>query len=182
VSACDRLVPPRLDVQLRHDLRPSDAEVIRAIVVCTGMFGAAEVEVAMELVSDKLTRGEDSDYRFVVAELAGRVVGYAAFGPIPCTVSSHDLYWIVVHPECQGRGIGRVLLEAAEACIREQGGTCVYVDTSGRDAYTPTRSFYEKSGYHRAATLEDFYAAGDPKVIYAKSVGVSVPDCRTVSE
>jgi hypothetical protein len=44
----------------------------------------------------------------------------------------------------------------------------MYVDTSGRAQYAPTRAFYEHMGYERAAVLEDFYAPGDAKVIYSK--------------
>lgn len=159
-----------VEVQLRETLRPSDVEAICAVVADTKMFTAAEVEIAVELVQENLARGEASGYWFTVAELEGAVVGYAAYGPIACTVSSFDLYWIAVHPTQQGRGIGAVLLAATEERIRAAGGSRIYIDTSGRAAYLPTREFYERSGCCRAAELDDFYAPGDPKVIYVKSL------------
>ena len=155
-------------VVLRSHLQPSDLEAIRALVETTRMFSRAETEIAAELVEESLRNGTNSDYRFTVAESGGQVLGYACFGPIPCTVSSYDLYWIAVHPSKQQSGIGRRILNDVEKRVAEIGGTRVYVDTSGRDAYAPTRMFYERMAYTKAAVLQDFYAPGDSKVIYVK--------------
>jgi hypothetical protein len=46
----------------------------------------------------------------------------------------------------------------------------VYVETSSRDQYEPTRRFYLKCGYRVDAVLEDFYAPGDGKVIFVKAL------------
>jgi len=155
---------------LRTALRPADAPEIQRIVRATGMFTDAECDVAMELVHDHLARGEAGGYAFVVAERGGDVIGYAAFGPIPCTLSSYDLYWIAVDPAWQGQGAGRALLRAAEAHAERSGATRMYLDTAGREAYAPTRAFYERCGYAVAAVLEDFYAPGDAKVIYVRAL------------
>jgi hypothetical protein len=61
-------------------------------------------------------------------------------------------------------------MNEAERRIRDLGGLRVYVDTSGRAQYAPTRAFYERLGYLPAAVLDDFYAPGDPKVIYCKAL------------
>jgi hypothetical protein len=34
----------------------------------------------------------------------------------------------------------------------------------------PTHRFYERCGYRQAAFLEDFYAPGDGKVIFVRSL------------
>jgi hypothetical protein len=47
----------------------------------------------------------------------------------------------------------------------------VYVETSGRRDYAPTRAFYERAGYRPEARLADFYAPGDDKWIYVKPLG-----------
>lgn len=115
-----------------------------------------------------MRRGDASGYFFVFAEQEGRTVGYACYGPIACTVSSYDLYWIVVHRARQGAGVGRLLLKAAEDRIARAGGTRIYVETSSREQYEPTRRFYEHFGFRREATLPDFYAPGDGKVVYVR--------------
>jgi hypothetical protein len=64
-----------------------------------------------------------------------------------------------------------VILAHAEQCIARAGGRRIYVETSSRAQYIPTRRFYERHGYLREADLVDFYAPGDNKAIYVKAVG-----------
>ena len=89
---------------------------------------------------------------------------------IPCTVGSYDLYWVAVAPVAQGHGLGRRLVAEVERLVRESGGRAIYLDTSSRQQYTPTRKFYEACGCTVAATFSDFYAPGDSKVVYWKNV------------
>jgi ribosomal protein S18 acetylase RimI-like enzyme len=149
---------------------PSDVGSIRNIVNSSGFFSAEEVEMAVELVQENLSKGESSGYHFLFLEMNERVVGYSCYGPIPCTKESCDLYWIAVLHEFRGRGIGRDLLERTEEKIGEMGGKRIYVDTSSRDQYEPTRSFYRAGGYEQEAVLKDFYSPGDDKIIYVKQL------------
>ncbi len=161
--------PDLAGVVFRHEVRQEDVETVREIVEATGYFNSGEVLVALELVQDHLVKGAaESGYYFVFAELKGRTVGYTCFGPIPCTVSSHNLYWIAVRPDAQGRGIGQALLRETEKVMRASGGTRSYIDTSFKDQYENTRHFYEALGYRLAAKLDDYYGPGDAKVIYYK--------------
>ncbi len=97
-----------------------------------------------------------------------KLLGYACFGPIPLTLASWDLYWIAVDPAQQGRGLGRQLLRRAEQSSLAMGARTLWVETSGREEYLPTRGFYRSRGYSVAAHLRDFYAKGDDKVIFEK--------------
>ena len=153
---------------LRQEVTPADREVVRAIVTSTGFFHPYEVEVAVELVEERLAKGAQSGYQFLFAEREGVVQGYACYGPIACTQASYDLFWIAVEPSARGQGLGRMLLAESEARIRQAGGLRVYAETSNRPHYAPTRRFYERSGYRREAVLKDFYAPGDDKAIYVK--------------
>jgi ribosomal protein S18 acetylase RimI-like enzyme len=156
----------------RHGITPTDCDAIGRIVRETGFFSAEEVGIAVELAECALAKGEAlAGYYFVVAELDSVVVGYSCFGPIPATAHSYDLYWIAVDKRCQSRGFGRQILAESERAIRELGGKNVYVETSGRSQYTPTRHFYESTQYATAARYADFYADGDDKVVYVKRVG-----------
>ena len=157
-------------ITLRDTVTPEDGRRVRGLVDITGFFHPEEVDVAEELVMERLEKGEASGYQFIMAEQYGRLAGYACFGPIPCTASSYDLYWIAVHPDFQGRGLGRRLLQESERRIRVSGGTRIYVDTSQRVQYASTRAFYESCGYSLETILKDFYAKGDGKAIYCKSL------------
>jgi GNAT superfamily N-acetyltransferase len=138
---------------LRKEVREADEAAVREIVAATGFFRPDEVDVAAELVRERRLRGPESGYFFVFADAGGRTVGYACYGPIACTIGSFDLYWIAVHPDYQGQGLGRLLMRAAEEQIALAGGRHIYVETSSRDQYHPTRTFYEAFGYAAAATL-----------------------------
>lgn len=165
-----RVLPERpcSNPSFRERVVESDREAVRSIVESSGFFSTAEVDVAVELVAERLSRGECSGYQFVFGESGGRVLGYVCFGPIPCTVASYDLYWIAVHEEFRGHGLGRQLLVAAEERIAALGGQRVYIETSSRSQYDPTRAFYRCCAYREEAILADFYAPGDDKVVYVK--------------
>jgi GNAT superfamily N-acetyltransferase len=164
---------------LRYEVSATDIAAVRAIVESTGFFHAPEVDVAAELVEERLRRGEDSGYFFVFVELDGVPIAYACYGPIACTASSFDVYWIAVHRDEQKHGIGRWLMTLSEHLISEQGGRRIYVETSGRPDYLPTRRFYERCGYLSVAELPEFYGDGDSKVIYLKVLPNSTASSTT---
>lgn len=155
---------------LRAQPQMEDIESVRRLISSTGFFSEEETVVAGELVEEALAKGEASGYYFIFAGADGELVGYCCFGPVPLTRESFDLYWIAVAPERQGSGLGRCLMAAAEDAIGKRGGTRVYADTSSREQYLTTRSFYEACGYRQAALLPDFYAPGDGKIIYCRKL------------
>jgi len=153
---------------MREHVRQDDVDAVRHLVAGTGFFRPDEVDVAVELVETRLKQGAASGYHFVFAEDADRVIGYACHGPIACTLGSHDLYWIAVDATRQRGGLGRKLLREAEKQIAAAGGRRVYIETSGKPQYEPTRQFYERCGYRLEARLPSFYAEGDDKLIYQR--------------
>lgn len=157
----------------RVHLQPSDPGVIESLVRATGFFSAEETGIARELADDGLAQGSSSHYRFFLAEQDGSLAGYACFGPVPCTLGAWDLYWIAVAPGAQGQNLGRELLERVESAVLAAGGTHLYADTSSRQQYAPTRGFYARRGYHKAADFPDFYAPGDGKIVYSKTLGMN---------
>lgn len=165
----------------RTEPAPHDPAAVREIVASTGFFHDFEIQVAVELVEERLSRGLASEYYFLFADdVSRRTIGYACFGPIGCTVGSFDLYWIAVHQDHRGRGLGLELMGRAEEAMRTAlpgpgGGSLspgrrIYVETSSKDKYEPTRRFYLKCGYAEEARFRDFYADGDDKIVYVKSL------------
>ena len=155
----------------RHQPVDADRQAIRDIVTSTGVFNAVEVETAVELVDERLSKGPVSGYHFVFADRGNETIGYACYGPIALTVGSYDLFWVAVSKSAQGLGLGRKLLRKAEELVQQAGGRRVYIETSGRHDYADTRIFYDRCGYLKEAVLKDFYAPGDDKVIYVRAVG-----------
>jgi GNAT superfamily N-acetyltransferase len=160
-------------IAFRSSVSEKDLAAVRQMAESTGFFYPEEVDTAVELVEDRLEKGPRCGYHFLFAEQDGRPVGYTSFGPIACTKESYDLYWIVVAKDYRGKGLGTKLLEQTEEAIASYGGSRVYIETSARPLYVPTRAFYLARGYAQIAELEDFYAPGDAKAMYVKVLGGS---------
>jgi len=163
----------RPGLEWRSAVMPEDVGRIRSLVARTGLFSAAEVEIAAELVSERLTKGNRSGYNFILAERGSGLVAYACYGPIHGTQGSFDVYWIAVAPEEQRKGLGIQVFTRAEAAMRKAGAKHIYADTSSSDRYAGTRGFYQRMGFAEAARLPDFYGPDDGKVIYVKSLSPS---------
>jgi ribosomal protein S18 acetylase RimI-like enzyme len=157
-------------VRFRRRPRATDVDAIRKLAAAVGVFHAEEQSIAVELIEERLAQGPASGYHFVFAERAGQLVGYCAYGSIPLTRASYDLYWIVVDPAMQGMGVGRELLLLTERAVHEQEGQWLYIETSSRRPYARTRRFYERAGYREAARLRHFYAQNDHKVVFCKRI------------
>lgn len=159
----------RDDIQIRTP-RAEDRDDVGRIFASSGFFSGEEVRAAVEAF-DQAVQDPASRFRWIVAESSGRILGYACWAPIELTSSSFDLFWIAVDDTARGYGIGGLLLDAVEKRASEAGCTQLFIDTSGREQYAPTRTFYEHHGYERAAHIPDFYGPGDAKEIYVKRLG-----------
>src|SRR5262249_13388899 len=109
-------------------------------------------------------------YRLLAADEGGYLRGYACFGPATLAPRSWYLYWICVHPEAQGRGVGRALQQGVEDAVRQGGGERLVVETSGRPDYERARRFYRCPGFAEAGRIPDFYKPGDDCVLYWKAL------------
>lgn len=146
-------------------LVPADRARVDVITRAVGLFRDDEIPVALEVF--EATAAATDTYEGVAAERDGTLVGWAAWGPVPCTLGTYDLYWIVVDPHLHRAGVGGALLTAMEQAI---GGRArqVVVETAGRADYAATRAFYERHGYRVAARIPDYYAPGDDLITFVK--------------
>ena len=156
-----------MNVTLRHTINAADRDAIAAITRSSGFFTEMEVALALEVFDEALAKPSGS-YRYILAEAEGETLGYACYGKDEQTVSSYELYWIAVDDRWRGTGIGHRLLEAVENAIRALGPAQLFIETAGREQYLPTRKFYEHKGYKEVAWLDDYFAPGDARVIFAK--------------
>ncbi len=162
-----------MDATYRDAPLPSDPGLVEALLNSTGFFRRDEIAVAIELIEERLAKGEASGYHFWFADRAASSrppLGYVCYGPTPCTVGSFDLYWVAVDKTRQSRGLGRILMEMAERSAAKMQGRRMYVETSGKEQYAPTQAFYRALGYAEAARLPDFYDVGDDKIIFQKNL------------
>lgn len=159
------------DIQWRDFVTAEDEERIRRLVAATGFFTPDEIEIAAELVRERVGKGAASGYEFITAEIGDQLVGYACYGQIAGSDIAHDLYWIAVSPESRGRGIGHLVMGRVVEAVRARGGRIIYADTSSSAKYAQTRAFYIAQGFRQQALLPDFYRRGDGKVIFERRLG-----------
>ncbi|WAP70427.1 GNAT family N-acetyltransferase [Jiella pelagia] len=88
-----------------------------------------------------------------------------------------QVYWDWMHieilavPECwRGKGLGRSLVERAEAIAREEGCIGVWVDTYSFQS----PGFYEAMGYRPFGRLPN-YPKGEERLFFAKLLAESEP-------
>ncbi len=167
------------ELRLRSRVQRRDVAALRKLVAGIDVFSAEERKVAVELLEERLARGARSGYEFQFAELEGELVGYCTWGDVPLTRDSYDLYWIAVAPVSRGHGVGRRLLAEAERGVVRRGGGQLFVETSSRAVYAPTRRFYRGAGYRQIARFSNFYAPGDHKIVFCKTVAAEVQPERT---
>ncbi|WP_432940800.1 N-acetyltransferase family protein [Kribbella sp. CA-253562] len=90
--------------------------------------------------------------RLYVADLGGRIVGYAGVGPErdpSAAPTAGELYALFAHPDVWGTGVGRALADAALADLRAHG--CDRVNLWVLDANTRARAFYRRRGFTETA-------------------------------
>ena len=154
-------------------LAEGDRPAVAALLASTGAFRAAEVAVALELFDEAFTPGggdgaDPDGYAFVGTFLGNdrTLAGYACWGRTPDTRGTFDLYWLAVDPARQGAGIGATLVREVKRRIAALGGRLLVIEASGRADNAGVRRFYERLGCTAAATVRDFYAPGDDRIIY----------------
>lgn len=158
------------DLSWRQEVRADDIIAIRNLTANTRFFSTEEISVAVELVEEKLQKGDACSYQFLFLQDNQNVIAYSCYGLIPFTDQRFDLYWIAVDPKRQGLGIGQKVLAYSEELIKKQGGEQIYIETSSRPLYEPTRRFYIRNDYQQLTLLQDFYRTGDSKIIYGKKI------------
>lgn len=157
-------------VHFRRTPYPADLQKIEKILVSTNLFNTLELETAKELIDEAIASGDESGYYFVFADMGEETPGYICYGPIPMVERRFDIYWIAVEEALRGQGIGGLMLKEAEKHMRKLGCEYVYIETSSRDDYGPTRRFYLKQGYREVARVPRFFGERDDKFIFMKAL------------
>lgn len=143
-------------------------EQMKEVFKSTGFFYDWELKVVNEMIDDAASDGGGLYWRVAVVD--NKIVGVAIFTKDTMSLLAWDIYWIAVHKDYQGMHIGKKLLQNIEKFIAKKKKAQVYIETCSRPLYEPTRQFYLKNGYILEATLKDYYAEGDSKCIFSKSL------------
>jgi ribosomal protein S18 acetylase RimI-like enzyme len=132
-------------------------------------FTAEEIDIAIELIDTVLKDERQKDYKIdCMVDDQDQPVGYICYGPTPMTQGTFDLYWIVVDPNFQGKGMGSKLLDFLEEVVRGKGGRMILADTSTIPQYEKTKNFYIQNGFQEVAKVRDYYYPGNDRVTFCK--------------
>ncbi|HSN74548.1 MAG TPA: GNAT family N-acetyltransferase [Anaerolineae bacterium] len=122
----------------------------------------------------------------------GRMLGWIGARPA-YGVTGWELHPLVVDMARQGEGIGRALVMALEAQVRERGGVTVFLGSDDEDGMTSLAGidlypdvaghirsirnlkhhpfeFYQKLGYAIVGVIPDANGLGKPDIIMAKRI------------
>jgi ribosomal protein S18 acetylase RimI-like enzyme len=156
-----------MDIKI-YPISVLDRTALLRILKDTPEFKPSEYKVAKEVIDDCLKEDDNSGYFILVARDNTEILGYICYGPTPLTSGTWDIYWEAVSRERRGKGIGGMLLKAAEKEVRKLKGRFSLIETSSTPAYEKTRIFYSRNGYEEIARVPDFYEPGDDKIIFRK--------------
>lgn len=144
----------------------SDIPNLKSVLDETGLFPS---EMLAEMLRGFLSDDLSEDLWLSCLE-EGQAIGFCYAVPETMTDGTWNMLAIAVLPSRQGAGIGGAIVRQLEDELRKHGQRLLIVDTSGRDEFAPTRGFYRKNGYREEARIRDFWAAGDDKIVFSKSL------------
>lgn len=132
------------------------AHVLRAL---PEWFG---IEEATQMYID--AAGENPTILALDAERENLTVGFVTL--VQHSPSSAEVYVMGVLPDYHRRGVGRVLLESAEAYLRGKGALFLQVKTLSDkhpdEGYRETRAFYLAMGFVLLEEFPDLWGAANP--------------------
>jgi putative acetyltransferase len=124
------------------------AEVISTVLAQYGLGWEPEgADIDVIEVKQHYQHGE-----FWVVEHQGTVVGTAAYYPVARGENAVEIRKMYLQPQVRGQGLGRFLLQALEARIKERGFEQIWVETAS--VLVEAVQLYETSGYEAATGVE----------------------------
>ncbi|MEY2816801.1 MAG: hypothetical protein RL275_264 [Chloroflexota bacterium] len=125
-------------------LRPATLADSSAVAVCVNnAFGHYIERIGMKPAPMEMDyEHEIREHQVFVVEDAGQVVGSLVLG---ITEEGFLLDVIAVDPKYWGKGVGRIMLEHAEAEAKKQGFDSIYLFT--HEKMTENQALYKRIGY-----------------------------------
>lgn len=115
-------------------------------------YGNADAAPYWQVVADAVASGATL---LLVAEIDGRAVGTVQVGAAQMPNQPHrgDLKKLLVHRSARGKGLARLLMDAAEREAAARGKTILVLDTAtGSDA----EAIYPRLGWERVGVIPDY--------------------------
>jgi ribosomal protein S18 acetylase RimI-like enzyme len=143
----------------------TDTQAIFSIVEQSGQFDAEGLAHVQETLAEHLAGNGDGIW--LTAD-DGEPVGVAYCAPEPVASGTWNLLMLWTRADRHGKGHGASLVKQMELALQNRVARLLIVETSGLPAFAPARSFYTKCGFVHEATIKNFFAAGDDKLVFTK--------------
>lgn len=156
--------------------RPEETPALVSLAERTGLFTASEADALLRSTLDALHAGQLGEAHVSLvcaASLDSPPLGWTYFAESGHAPGVWDVWWIGVDPRTQRAGVGSELLTAIESWVRPRRARVLVIETSDQPLLTAARSFYHRRGYTECGRIPNFYALGDAKVIFAKTLAPS---------
>lgn len=131
-------------------VRPAEASDAEAITAMIEELNAQQGDETGHVTVEAVRRdgfGPAPEFRVLLAELDGAMVGYALFHPSWSTEVGQRgfyLYDLYVRPEARGHGAGHALMAALAALARSEGRTFLWWNS--KDWNREAQAFYRRLG------------------------------------
>jgi ribosomal protein S18 acetylase RimI-like enzyme len=151
---------------------PDDAEAVARVQIASWQGAYRHLFTQAQLAAISLPERTENWRRYppIVAEVDGEVVGFVAVGSAHDDDADGELWAIYVLPQHWSTGIGRELMQAGEARLRELGYTNAVLWVF--DDNPRARRFYELAGWKTDGRTQqaELFRMSAPAVRYTKTL------------
>ncbi len=148
-------------------ITPDDTDAVLALAKKLEMFDSDGLELIKATLSDYLD-GNSNDLWFSADD--NDLVGVVYCAPEPMTSGTWNVLMLLVSPDRQRQGYGSALMSYVEQTLLDRGERLLIVETSSLDEFEGARKFYSKCGFNEEARIRDFYAGGEDKIVFSKTL------------
>ena len=149
-----------------RQMNKEDLTNVKSIIEENHMFPSEYLD---DMVVDYFSH-ESEDMWFIAENHTKDVIAVAYVSPERMTEGTWNLLLIAVSTQFQGFGVGSLVIQHTEEWLQEKNARVLLVETSGLPEYQLTRQFYPKCGYVHVATIPEYYAENDDKVVFYKKL------------
>ncbi len=134
--------------------------------------------VTEQSIGERLRAGLEEGATIYVADRAGEVLGFLWLVERGAFARSDYVQLIGVRPSDRSRGVGRALMEFAEAKSAAVGRDLFLLVS---DLNTDAQRFYQRLGYRQVGKLDDYVVPGVTELIYhRRAFAKSIDTPRTI--
>jgi len=136
-------------------IRPATAEDARCLAQIDELVngrGRATRRFAAACDAPAGHAGDGGGETALVLEVGSRVAGFLLFSRVLDEASIHD---IAVHPDLQGRGLGRLLLQGALRHMKQAGAARCLLEV--RESNRAARRLYGSARFHTDGVRKNYY-------------------------